>query len=86
DQKMWLRHVLVSGGEAARDDDGCLERLAEFIKTLKNVERVEVLPYHTFGVHKWEKLGIPYKLEGVAPTSAERVENAERILGISPRT
>lgn len=80
-QKMWLRHVLVSGGDAASDEDAQLKRLAEFIKTLNNVEKVEVLPYHTFGVHKWEKLEIPYRLKGVEPPAAERVENAKRILG-----
>ena len=48
--------------------------------TLKNVERVEVLPYHTLGVFKWENLGIPYQLEGINPPSAERIKNAEEIL------
>ncbi len=81
-QKMWIRHVLVSGGEAGSDDDGQLRRLAEFVGTLENVEKKEVLPYHTFGAHKWEKLGIPYRLEGVEPPTRERVENAERILGV----
>ena len=81
-QKMWLRHVLVSGGEAPSDDDSQLKSLAEFIGTLKNVQKVEVLPYHTFGVHKWEKLGITYRLDGVNPPLPERVDNAKRILGI----
>jgi pyruvate formate lyase activating enzyme len=41
---------------------------------------VEVLPYHTLGVFKWENLGIPYQLEGINPPSAERIKNAEEIL------
>ena len=81
-QKMWLRHVLVSGGEAPSDEDSQLKSLAEFTGTLKNAQKVEVLPYHTFGVHKWEKLGIPYRLDGVNPPLPERVDNAKRILGI----
>lgn len=81
-KKMWIRHVLVPGGEAASDNDEQLHRLADFIKTLKNVDRVEVLPYHTFGVAKYEKLGIPYKLADVEPPTQERIDNAERILGI----
>ena len=51
------------------------------IHTLKNVERVEVLPYHTLGIVKWEKLGIPYPLGGVRPPSEERIANARKILG-----
>ena len=52
-----------------------------FLDTLHNVERVEVLPYHTMGLFKWEKLGIPYPLPGITPPAKERVANAEEILG-----
>ena len=72
-----IRHVLVP---ERNDKDEYLNRLADFIRTLKNVERVEVLPYHTLGVFKWEQLGIPYPLEGIDPPSAERIKNAETIL------
>ena len=74
---MWIRHVLVP---EVNDKDEYLYRLSEFIGTLKTVKRVEVLPYHTLGVFKWENLGIDYPLKGIAPPSRERVENAERIL------
>ena len=74
----WIRHVLVPGGS---DKDEFLHRLADFIHTLKNVERVEVLPYHTLRTFKWEKLGIPYPLEGVKPPTQERIDNARKILG-----
>ena len=50
------------------------------ISSLKNVEKVEVLPYHTLGRHKWDNLGIEYKLEGIDPPTKERIENANRIL------
>ncbi|MCR4782340.1 MAG: pyruvate formate lyase-activating protein [Lachnospiraceae bacterium] len=75
---VWIRHVLVP---EVTDDDNMLRRTREFIDTLKNVERVEVLPYHTLGVFKWEELGIPYKLEGINPPTKERIENAKSILG-----
>ena len=58
-----------------------LHALRRFLDTLDNVQRVEVLPYHTLGVFKWENLGIPYPLEGISAPTKERVENAERILG-----
>ena len=76
--KMWIRHVLVP---ERNDKDEYLVRLREFIDTLKTVEKVEVLPYHTLGVHKWKTLGIPYELEGIDPPTKDRVENARRILG-----
>ena len=76
-KKMWIRHVLVPG---YTDDDSALERLSQFISTLKTVEHVEVLPYHTMGEVKYQKLGYDYALKGVQPPEKERVENAKRIL------
>lgn len=77
---VWIRHVLVP---QYSDFDEDLKELSAFIGTLHNVERVEVLPYHTLGVFKWENLGIPYGLEGINPPDNERVANAEKILGKS---
>lgn len=62
------------------DDDGQLHRLRAFIDTLKTVERVEILPYHTLGVFKWKELGIPYALEDVEPPTKEQVEHAREII------
>ena len=75
---MWIRHVLVP---ERNDRDDYLHRLADFIGTLKTVERVEVLPYHTLGTFKWENLHIDYPLKGINPPTKERIENAEKILG-----
>ena len=76
---MWIRHVLVPGLTDSRDS---LEALYDFIRELKSVERVEILPYHTMGVHKWEALGIPYSLKNVLPPTEEEVRRAEEILRI----
>ena len=59
-KELWIRHVLVPG---LTDDPEGLKRLRDFIGELKTVTRVEVLPYHTLGLFKWEKLGIPYTLK-----------------------
>lgn len=59
---VWIRHVLVP---QRNDRDEYLHRLADFIRKLKNVERVEVLPYHTLGTYKWEKLHLEYPLKGI---------------------
>lgn len=74
---VWIRHVLVPG---ITDNDDDLHALRQFINTLSNVQRVEVLPYHTLGVYKYGQLGIPYPLKGVNPPTRDRIENAERIL------
>lgn len=74
---VWIRHVLVPG---YTDDDENLIALAEFIKTLKNVKKVEILPYHTLGISKWERLNIPYPLEGVEPPSQKSLIHAKKIL------
>lgn len=74
---VWIRHVLVP---TLSDFDEDLHELDDFIQTLDNVERVEVLPYHTMGRFKWDELGIPYKLDGVESPTEEQVKNAKRIL------
>lgn len=80
---VWVRQVLVPG---LTDDDGALRRTRSFIETLQNVERVEVLPYHSMGAYKWQELGLEYTLKDVQPPSKESVRNAEMILnGENPR-
>lgn len=77
EKPVWIRHVLVPG---RNDSDEYLTRLDEFLKSLSNIKRVEILPYHTFGVPKWEMLGIPYSLSAVAPPSKELVVHANELL------
>ena len=74
---VWIRHVLVPG---ITTDEEQLVRLRQFIDTLQNVKRVEVLPYHTLGTFKWQKLGIPYTLTEVPAPTAEQVKHAQTIL------
>lgn len=74
---VWIRHVLVP---ERSDYDEDLQKLRSFLNTLQNVERVEVLPYHTMGIFKWKSLGIDYPLKGIQPPNKERIQNAERIL------
>ena len=76
---LWVRHVLVPG---LTDDADGLRQLDAFIKTLPTVRRVEILPYHTLGLFKWQNLGIPYPLDGVRVPTAEEVETAEQLLHV----
>ena len=74
---IWIRHVLVPG---INSDEESLTKLHEFISTLNNVYRIDVLPYHTLGVFKWKELGIKYGLESVPTPTKEEVELARKIL------
>lgn len=74
---VWVRHVLVPG---ITDDDTWLFQTRAFLASLHNIERIDVLPYHTLGLHKYKTLGIPYTLEGVDPPTKERIEHAKKIL------
>ncbi len=66
--KMWIRQVVVPG---KTDSEEYIRELGKFIKTLDNVEKVELLPYHLLGVNKYETLGIKYRLEGLEAMDKE---------------
>ena len=74
---VWIRHVVVPG---ITYEEKQLTQLGEFLKTLSNVEKLEVLPYHTLGENKYEKLGMDYPLKGVPQLSKEEAANAEKII------
>ncbi|MCI1987323.1 MAG: pyruvate formate-lyase-activating protein [Lactobacillus sp.] len=74
---MWIRHVLVP---ERTDYDNYLTELGDYIKTLHNIQKVEVLPYHTLGVKKYNELGIAYPLDGIEPPTPDRIHNAEKLL------
>lgn len=76
---MWIRQVLVPGYTDAEDD---LLKLKDFLSTLKTVEKVQILPYHSMGKYKWKKLGLEYPLEGVRDANQDDVDRAKRILEI----
>ncbi len=73
----WIRQVLAPG---LTDDEADLKKTRAFIDTLKSVEKVEVLPYHSMGAVKYEKLGLEYPLKDMTAPSKESVENAKKIL------
>jgi pyruvate formate lyase activating enzyme len=77
DVPVWIRYVLVPGVT-----DSHLEMLAvrQFIETLRNVKKIEVLPYHSMGEKKYEALGLHYALSGVKEPDEKLIADAERIL------
>lgn len=74
---MWVRHVVVPGITYKEE---YLTQFGEFLKTLSNVEKLEVLPYHTLGENKYEKLGMEYPLKGVPQLSKEEARHAEEVI------
>lgn len=73
--KMWIRHVVVPG---LTDEETHLRSLKEFIDTIPNVEKVELLPYHMLGVNKYEGLGIKYPLEGIKAMDKELTKKYQK--------
>ncbi len=74
---MWIRHVVVPG---ITDDDKYLFDLGYFIGQFSNLKALDVLPYHTMGETKYEKLGIPYKLKGVPAMDKDKVVEKKAVI------
>jgi len=76
-QKTWIRYVVVPG---YTDDDASAHELGKFIQHMNNIEKVELLPYHELGLHKWKTMGFDYPLDGVPPPSKDTMERIKNIL------
>lgn len=76
-QKTWVRYVVVPGWS---DDEHSAHLLGDFTKDMKNIEKIELLPYHELGKHKWTAMNEEYKLDGVKPPSKETMEKVKSIL------
>lgn len=66
--KIWIRHVMVPG---ITDNYESMDALVEMIKKIRPIEKFEILPYHTLGNEKYNKLGIEYSLKDTAPMDKE---------------
>lgn len=73
---IWIRYVFVPG---LTDNEKDVEDLAHFLSTLKNVERVDLLPFHKMGEYKWEQLGYEYALFDTPSPSKDAIANATNI-------
>jgi len=76
-KRLWIRHVVVPGWT---DDEESLTALGRFMAELKSVKALDVLPYHTLGVHKYQQMGVPYPLEGVEPLEQKDAERARSVI------
>jgi pyruvate formate lyase activating enzyme len=76
-QPVYLRYVVVPGYTDAIED---AHALGKFIEPMKNIEKIEMLPYHELGKHKWTAMGEIYPLDGVSPPSHDTMEEIKAIL------
>lgn len=81
-KKLWLRQVIVPG---LNDTVENVKKLNEFAKSLSNVEKVELLPYHTMGVEKYKKLGIKYRLDGGQDMDKKECEKLLKYLTVNKK-
>lgn len=72
----WMRYVLVPGHSDYEED---IRKLGEYLGKYQSIQRVEILPYHRLGVHKYEAMGWEYKLKEVKENSPEQLERAEKL-------
>jgi pyruvate formate lyase activating enzyme len=76
-KKLWIRHVVVPG---ITDSKEHIEKLVAIIKSIKNVDKVELLPYHTLGVSKYSELNIDYRLKGIKSMDDIKCQKLQKYL------
>lgn len=74
---VWIRYVLVPGYTDSYED---LVAAADLIETMHNIEKIDVLPYHSLGEHKWDTFGEEYPLKDMMPPSQDAIDRAKSIL------
>lgn len=80
----WVRHVVV---HPYTDTEKSARELADFLKPLRNIERVELVPFHNLAADKWDKLFLNYKMRNTRPPSKATLEKLAAVLrsgGIEP--
>ena len=73
ERPFWLRYVLVPGISDFEED---IRAFGEHFKDFKMIQRVEILPYHTLGIHKYETMGQEYKLKDTKTNTPEQLNKA----------
>ena len=74
---VWIRHVVVPG---ITFEEAELTELGHFLKTLSNMEKLEVLPYHALGKVKYDNLGMDYVLKDTPQLTKEEAKKAEQMI------
>lgn len=75
--KIWIRQVIIPG---INDNKKYIERLKKFLSPYSNIEKIELLPYHTLGISKYKTLNIPYSFENIKAMDAQECEKLKELL------
>lgn len=74
---VWIRHVVVPG---VTDSEEHIYKLKELIGQINKVKNIQLLPYHTLGVHKYESMDISYPYYNLSPMDIEEIKGLEKII------
>lgn len=77
DKKLWVRSVIVPG---INDNKEYILKLKEFISKIPNIQKVELLPYHLYGISKYKELNLEYTLNNIGPMEIDRLKELEKYL------
>ncbi len=77
DKEIWIRQVIVPN---INDNEEYILGLKEYLSKIKNITKIELLPYHTLGKEKYKQLNIEYRLENTKDMDKERVESLRKLL------
>ena len=77
DKKLWLRQVIVP---SINDNVQYIQNLKKYISKIKNVEKIELLPYHKMGIEKYNKLNLKYRLDKISSMDKNKCHELEKIL------
>lgn len=74
---LYIRHVVIPD---INDDEKYYKPLREFLDTLNNVTKIELLKYHNLGIEKWAKIGFVYELPHIRPATQDDIDKASKII------
>ena len=76
-KKVWIRQVVVP---TITDSLEYMLSLKEYLHKINNIERIDLLPYHTMAIDKYKALKIKYPLEGIPPMDKDKLKDLYKIL------
>ena len=78
-KKIWIRQVVVPG---INDTKEYILKLKKYLSKIKNIERIDLLPYHKMGLEKYKKLNLKYRLEKTPDMDKNVIKEFDKLLKI----